>query len=69
MKDSSTRCRTFAKAISWEFISHVLTFLLALVVFGKIGMCLAFTVVSFLTKMILFYFHDRLWHQIKWGKR
>jgi uncharacterized membrane protein len=43
-------------------------FAIALAVFGSIGGCLIFTGVCFAVKLVLFYFHERIWHQIAWGK-
>ena len=67
--DSSLPKRTMAKALTWETFSNLVCFGLAVAVFGNIGGCLTFTVICFLVKLILFYFHERLWHQCDWGKK
>jgi uncharacterized membrane protein len=66
--DSSTRKRTVVKAMSWETFSTLATFGVAWLMFGCLGACITFAVVTYLMKLILFYGHDRLWHQIAWGK-
>ncbi len=66
--DTSTHCRSIAKATSWETFSTLVVFVLALGMFGSLGICITFAVVSFFVKLILFYFHERIWHQIEWGK-
>jgi uncharacterized membrane protein len=36
--------------------------------FGNIGGCVAFTILAFIVKLILYYWHERIWHQIPFGK-
>ena len=36
--------------------------------FGNLGGCAVFTGLCFVVKLILFYWHERAWHQIQWGK-
>lgn len=67
--DSSTHRRSLLKGLSWEAISTVVTFALAFVMFGHIGECIVFVVACFIVKSVLFYTHERIWHQISYGKR
>jgi len=66
--DSSTPRRSFVKAVSWETFSNLVCFVLAYMMFGNIGGCAIFTVIAFVVKLFLFYEHERVWHQIRWGK-
>ena len=66
--DPSTRRRSVLKALSWETFSNLVCFGLAYVMFGNLGGCAVFTAVCFIVKLILFYYHERLWHQIPFGK-
>jgi uncharacterized membrane protein len=66
--DSSTPKRTIVKAVTWETFSTLVTFGVAWLMFGQIGTCVTFAVVTFLMKLVLFYGHERLWHQVPWGK-
>ena len=68
MRDPSTRKRTIIKAISWETFSTLATFCVAWLMFGNLGTCIVFATTTFLMKLVLFYGHDRLWHQIPYGK-
>jgi len=67
--DSSTPKRTFFKGLSWESLSNSVCFGLAYLVFGNLGGCAIFTGICFVVKLILFFGHERLWHQISWGKK
>jgi len=66
--DTSLPKRTIAKALTWESFSNLVCFGMAYAVFGNIGGCAVFTLVCFMVKLILFFFHERLWHQFDWGK-
>ena len=63
--------RHFAKTITWRIIASLTTFLLALFFFKDdpnakekaIGVAIA----EFLIKMILYYFHERLWYKSNFG--
>ena len=68
MKDSSTPLRSFVKAISWETFSTLATFGLAWLMFGQIRTCIAFASISYVMKLVLFFLHERVWHQYRWGK-
>jgi len=65
----STPKRTIAKAISCDSFSNLVCFGLAYATFGNLGGCAVFTGVCFLVKLILFYYHERMWHQIPFGKQ
>jgi uncharacterized membrane protein len=41
-------------------VSYVLT--------GEIALATSIASVDFLTKLILYFFHERIWNKIKWGK-
>lgn len=63
-----TPIRSLIKGISWRIFAGMDTFLLAFIVTGKaiVAAPIAFTEV--LTKVILYYFHERLWNMISWGR-
>ena len=67
--DASTRKRTVVKALSWETSSNLVCFGFAYAMFGNLGGCAIFTGTCFVVKLILFYYHERVWHQIPWGKQ
>jgi uncharacterized membrane protein len=67
-RDPSTRKRSFIKGLSWETISNLATFVLAYAMFGNVALCLVFFSISFVLKLLMFYLHERVWHQVQWGK-
>jgi adenylylsulfate kinase len=56
------------KALSWETFSNLVCLAMAYATFGNLSGCVIFTVVCFFVKLALFYGHERLWHQISYGK-
>ena len=68
MKDRSKRRRTLAKALSWRTLSIVMTSALVWGITGSLQMGAAVGGIDFVVKFAVFYWHERLWHQIQWGK-
>lgn len=69
MKDSSRLHRSFMKGISWETFSFFLTVLITFMYTGSVRTSIELTSICFGVKIIFFFLHERLWHQIRWGKR
>lgn len=67
--DSSSHRRSLLKGFCWEIISTVITFGVAWLMFGHAAECVLFAMVCFAVKFILFYLHERIWHQVSYGKR
>ncbi len=62
------RYRTLLKTISWRATGTLDTFLISYLITGKIGLAASISGVEVFTKMILYYFHERAWNKIKYGK-
>ena len=67
--DTNTRKRIIAKAVIWETISNLVCFGLAFVMFGNIGGCIIFSLMCFVLKLVMFYYHERVWSRVSWGKK
>lgn len=68
--DSSSEkpIRSVAKALSWRVIGTLDTLVVSYFLTEKITVAVSIASVDFLTKMVLYFFHERLWNSIKWGK-
>lgn len=66
MGDKSSR--SLAKAISWRITGTIDTFLISWLITGKPALASSIAVTEILTKVCLFWFHERAWNKIKWGK-
>jgi sulfate adenylyltransferase large subunit len=60
--------RSIAKAISWRGTGSVDTFLVTLLITGSSVFAGSVAVTEIMTKIILYYFHERIWSIIPWGR-
>ncbi len=65
---ASTRIRSFVKGVSWELFSFVLTVTAVYMLYGNIVLSLQFSAVLTIIKIVLFFWHERAWKKIRWGK-
>ncbi|MCH2034590.1 DUF2061 domain-containing protein [Tenacibaculum sp. 190524A05c] len=68
-KDSEKPIRSIVKSISWRAVGTLDTVLISWIITGKIDTALSIGAIELITKMILYFFHERVWNTIKWGKR
>jgi uncharacterized membrane protein len=60
--------RSIAKSVSWRTIGTLDTILISFVITGKPGVALSIGGVEVFTKMALYYFHERTWNRINFGR-
>ena len=60
--------RSIVKAISWRLIGTIDTMVVSYFVVADVKTASTIAGVDFLTKMVLYFFHERLWNTIKWGR-
>jgi len=60
--------RSVVKSISWRVIGTLDTILISWVITGKLDLAFSIGSVELVTKMVLYFFHERIWNSIKWGK-
>ena len=61
--------RSFAKAVSWRMTGSLDTFVLSLLITGSFKFAGGIAATELLTKIVLFYLHERAWHYVPWGRR
>lgn len=59
--------RSMAKAISWRILGSIDTFLLSWFFTGSPEAAGAIATTEVLTKMVLYYVHERAWSSVGWG--
>ena len=69
-QNSEKPIRSVAKAVSWRVVGTIDTFLVSYLILGEDnwGEASAIAAVDFVTKMILYFAHERVWNKIKWGR-
>jgi sulfate adenylyltransferase large subunit len=63
-----SRLRSIVKAISWRGTGSVDTFIVTLVVTGNYTFAGSVALTEIATKVTLYYFHERIWSWIPWGR-
>jgi sulfate adenylyltransferase large subunit len=66
---TETHARSLAKAVSWRATGSLDTFIVALVVTGSAKLAGSVAVIEILTKILIYYFHERIWAWVPWRKR
>lgn len=59
--------RSLAKAVSWRITGTIDTFLISWLITGQPIIALSISAVEVLTKVGLFWAHERVWNRIIWG--
>ncbi|PWL37879.1 hypothetical protein DKG77_14025 [Flagellimonas aquimarina] len=67
-KTSEKPKRSIAKSVSWRIIGTLDTILISWVVTGTLSLAFSIGMVELVTKMVLYFFHERIWNSINWGK-
>jgi adenylylsulfate kinase len=60
--------RSFAKALSWRVMGSLATALVVFVVTRRVVLSLAVGAVEFVSKIGLFWLHERLWDRLRFGR-
>jgi uncharacterized membrane protein len=62
----NTIARHLAKTITWRIVGTIDTMVLSWIIAGSLKIGLAIGGTEVITKMILYFLHERAWY--KWGK-
>jgi len=60
--------RSVVKTLSWRAVGTIDTILISWLLTGALTLALSIGAVELITKMILYFVHERVWNSIKWGK-
>ena len=60
--------RAILKAISWRFVGSFDTFLRSWMFTGALGAAATIASADAITKIVLYYLHERAWRMVKWGR-
>jgi uncharacterized membrane protein len=61
--------RSLAKAVSWRITGTIDTFVISFIITGRITLAGSIAGTELLTKILLYYFHERIWAAIPWGAK
>ena len=66
---SVTKSRSFVKALTWRTTGTIDTFLVSWLITKQPFIAASIASVEVLTKIVLYYFHERVWNKVKWGRK
>ncbi len=69
VKQIESHPRSFVKAVSWRILGSLDTFIWSLIMTGSLGIAGSIAGFEVASKIFLFYFHERLWDLVPWGRR
>ena len=65
---SDTNKRSLAKALSWRLTGTIDTFIISWLITGQLLLASSIAFTEVITKVILFWAHERVWNKVSWGK-
>ena len=68
-RSTETRARSLAKAVSWRATGSMDTFIVTFVITGSAKFAGSVAVTEIVTKILIYYFHERVWAAVPWGNR
>lgn len=60
--------RTLLKAVTWRILGTFDTIFISFFITGQWQLAFSIGLVEWISKMILYILHERIWNQISWGK-
>jgi len=68
-RSSDRPIRSIVKSISWRILGTIDTVLIAWFITGTLQVALSIGSIEWISKMILYFLHERAWNNIKWGRQ
>lgn len=68
-KSTEKPLRSIVKTISWRVLGTLDTITITWLITSEIYVAVTVGSIELVTKMILYFFHERIWNTIKWGKK
>ena len=65
---NDTNLRSIIKALSWRLTGTIDTFIVSFFVTGELLIAGSIASIEILTKIVLFWVHERVWNNVKWGR-
>ena len=60
--------RTLLKTMTWRVTASLTTFLIAWILTGDLLIGVSIGSIEAITKIFLYYYHERIWNNINWAK-
>jgi uncharacterized membrane protein len=60
--------RSIVKTISWRVVGTLATVTISYFITGTLALAFSIGGIELVSKMVLYFFHERAWNNLKWGK-
>ena len=64
-----SHARSLIKTVTWRLTGSGSTFLISWLITGNVVIASTILGIHFITNTVLYYFHERIWNKISWGKQ
>ena len=64
----SSRWRSLIKSLTWRLVGSLDTFILSWLVTRRLRYAVSIASVEALTKIVLYFVHERVWRRVAWGR-
>jgi uncharacterized membrane protein len=66
---SVSKKRSFAKSLTWRVVALITTFVTLYALSKDINMATLATVITNTVNFVAYYYHERIWNAVRWGKQ
>ena len=63
------RYRSIMKTISWRITGSIDTLIISYLITREIAWAISISLIEVFTKLILYYFHERIWNKLSFGRK
>lgn len=64
-----TNIRSIVKGFSWRLFATTTTVIIVYIFFGRLDLAIAAGIIETISKVLLYYGHEKIWQRIRWGKK
>jgi adenylylsulfate kinase len=64
-----TNIRSIAKGFSWRIFATTTTVIIVYIFFGRLDLAIAAGISETISKVLLYYVHEKIWQRVRWGKK
>ena len=65
---SESTVRSLVKTLSWRVTGSTATLVVSYLISGNLMMAASIAGIQFLANTVLYFIHERVWNNIKWGR-
>lgn len=60
--------RSLVKTVSWRVVGTIATIVISYLITGTLTLAFSIGIIELVSKLVLYFIHERAWNKIKWGK-